>query len=96
MRPVLGQVLMLMLVLLQDFVQLSAEIAHTPLASNRISQVSYVPPPSRCPQRLAFDKILGSIDDVEDLYVDVPIHIALVQRQKKRPTAVAALHVAYD
>ncbi|XP_017960908.1 uncharacterized protein LOC108654252 [Drosophila navojoa] len=84
MRPVLGQVLMLMLVLLQDFVQLSAEIAHTPLASNRISQVSYVPPPSRCPQRLAFDKILGSIDDVEDLYVDVPIHIALVQRQKKR------------
>lgn len=82
--PVLGQVLALVLLFLQDFVQLSAEIAHTPLASNRISQDSYVPPPSSCPQRLAYEKMLGSIDDVEDLYVDVPIHIALEQRQKKR------------
>lgn len=82
--PVLGEVLALVLLFLQDFVQLSAEIAHTPLASNRISQDPYAPPPSSCPQRLAYDKMLGSIDDVEDLYVDVPIHIALEQRQKKR------------
>lgn len=78
------------LLLLLCSTQLQAEIAHSSLAINRISQEplesspeSHVLP-SSCPQRLAYEKMLSSIDDVEDLYVDVPVHIALEQRQKKR------------
>ncbi|KRF79524.1 uncharacterized protein Dvir_GJ21584, isoform D [Drosophila virilis] len=83
---------LLLLFLLQCLTHLQAEIAHTPLASNRIrlepepeldSEETHVLPAS-CPQRMAYEKMLNSIDDVEDLYVDVPVHIALEQRQKKR------------
>ncbi|KAL7737965.1 hypothetical protein ACLKA6_006327 [Drosophila palustris] len=78
------------LLLLLCSTQLQAEIGQSSLAINRISQEpssqesSHVLPTSSCPQRLAYEKMLSSIDDVEDLYVDVPVHIALEQRQKKR------------
>lgn len=70
--------------------QLQAEIAYSPLASNRISsdgesqEAAPVQPVAGCAQREAYEKLLHSIDDVEDLDVDVPVHIALEQRQKKR------------
>jgi len=78
----------LLLLLLCSTLQLQAEIAHSSLAINRISQEESLQEshilPSSCPQRVAYEKMLSSIDDVEDLYVDVPVHIALEQRQKKR------------
>jgi len=82
------ELLAILLLLLFCFTQ--SEIAHSSLTNNRISQeplessqVSQVLT-SSCPQRLAYEKMLNSIDDVEDLYVDVPVHIALEHRQKKR------------
>ncbi|EDW00625.1 protein NDNF isoform X2 [Drosophila grimshawi] len=85
-----GLVLLLLLLPLL-LPHLGAEIAHTPLSSNRINlepleesqEETHLLPPS-CPQRQAYEKMLNSIDDVEDLYVDVPVHIALEHRQKKR------------
>lgn len=41
-------------------------------------------PPQRCLSLQRYRKMLKDIDDVEDLYVDVPVHIALAERQKKR------------
>ncbi|BFG05664.1 uncharacterized protein DMAD_04351 [Drosophila madeirensis] len=38
----------------------------------------------RCQKLQRYRKMLKDIDDVEDLYVDVPVHIALEGRQKKR------------
>ncbi|XP_062131911.1 uncharacterized protein LOC133842720 [Drosophila sulfurigaster albostrigata] len=78
----------LVIFLLLSCAQLQAEIAHSPLISNRISpassQETHAAISAVCPQRLAYEKMVNSIDDVEDLYVDVPVHIALEQRQRKR------------
>lgn len=86
-----GFSLLLLLLLLLPGLELRAEIAHSPLASNRISSqespsTEQQSPllPQGCAQREAYEKLVSSIDDVEDLYVDVPVHIALEQRQKKR------------
>ncbi|XP_052838463.1 LOW QUALITY PROTEIN: uncharacterized protein LOC128253819 [Drosophila gunungcola] len=40
--------------------------------------------PQKCPSLQRYRKMLKDIDDLEDLYVDVPVHIALADRQRKR------------
>lgn len=81
--------LLLVVLVLPGLEELQAEIAYAPLASNRIgsdgeSQETAAQAPVGCAQSEAYEKLLHSIDDVEDLDVDVPVHIALEQRQKKR------------
>lgn len=66
-------------------------LQQTPLLPERDPNAETVPaaratpvPPQRCPSLQRYRKMLKDIDDVEDLYVDVPVHIALAERQKKR------------
>lgn len=77
--------LLFVVLVLPGLEELQAEIAYAPLASNRIgSDGESQETPVGCAQSEAYEKLLHSIDDVEDLDVDVPVHIALEQRQKKR------------
>ncbi|XP_017016855.1 protein NDNF [Drosophila kikkawai] len=69
----------------------STELLQPLLTQNRDPNAETLPtaratpvPPQRCPSLQRYRKMLKDIDDVEDLYVDVPVHIALAERQKKR------------
>lgn len=63
----------------------------TELLQNPLIQDAGVPaaratplPPQKCPSLQRYRKMLKDFDDLEDLYVDVPVHIALAERQRKR------------
>ncbi|XP_030375393.1 uncharacterized protein LOC115624711 [Scaptodrosophila lebanonensis] len=77
-----AMLLFLLLLLLQE---LQAEIARTSVGGNRLIATESSSPSARCAQHQhKYRNMVRTIDDVEDLDLDVPVHIALDQRQKKR------------
>jgi len=65
----------------------STELLQPPLnqdsSSPAVAKATPVPP-QKCPSQQRYRKMLKDFDDLEDLYVDVPVHIALAERQRKR------------
>ncbi|XP_068146184.1 protein NDNF [Drosophila tropicalis] len=62
----------------------SESSAAAPPSTNANSNIATSSSARRCPQLQRYHKMLKDIDDVEDLYVDVPVRIAFEERQKKR------------
>ncbi|XP_043642050.1 uncharacterized protein LOC122612466 isoform X2 [Drosophila teissieri] len=64
----------------------STELLQNPLVPDTGVPAARATPvaPQKCPSLQRYRKMLKDFDDLEDLYVDVPVHIALAERQRKR------------
>ncbi|XP_039482997.1 uncharacterized protein LOC120446207 isoform X2 [Drosophila santomea] len=64
----------------------STELLQNPLIPDNGVPAARATPvaPQKCPSLQRYRKMLKDFDDLEDLYVDVPVHIALAERQRKR------------